>query len=428
MKVFKFGGASVKDADAVKNVATIMQDFKEEKILVIVSAMGKTTNALEKVVDAYVKKSGEAELFLEEVKTFHYQIMESLFLDLNNPIFEKVNNYFVEIHWALEDEPREYNFIYDQIVSFGELISSSIVNAWLKESNLASTWLDIRDCLNADNTYREGKINWEESDQLVKKNLLPLFTTQNKIVLTQGYIASTSENYSITLGREGSDYTAAILAYLLDAESVTIWKDVPGVLNADPKYFTDAQKLEQLSYLDAIELAYYGASVIHPKTIKPLENKGIPLYVKSFLNHQAKGTVIGKDLQTKPLVPSFIFKSNQVLISIAAKDFSFIAEENISNIFATFATLGLKVNLMQNSAISFSVCLDNDSQKIPKLIELLQQNYRIRYNTDLQLYTIRHYYPSTLENLSQGREILLEQRSRNTAHLVMKAEEKSENK
>ena len=428
MKVFKFGGASVKDADAVKNVATILHDFKDENILVIVSAMGKTTNALEKVVDAHVKKTGEAEQFLEEVKTYHYQIMESLFQDPKNPVFEKVNNYFVEIHWALEDEPREYNFIYDQIVSFGELISSTIVNAWMQESNLASAWLDIRDCLNTDNTYREGKINWQESDVLVKKNLLPLFTKQNTLVITQGYIASTSENYSITLGREGSDYSAAILAYLLNAESVTIWKDVPGVLNADPKYFNDAQKLEQLSYLDAIELAYYGASVIHPKTIKPLENKGIPLYVKSFLNHHAKGTVIGKDLQTKPLIPSFIFKSNQVLISISAKDFSFIAEENISNIFATFATLGLKVNLMQNSAISFSVCLDDDAQKIPKLIEQLRQNYRIRYNTELQLYTIRHYYPSTLENLSQGREILLEQRSRNTAHLVMKAEEKSENK
>ncbi len=428
MKVFKFGGASVKDAEAVKNVATIMHDFKDEKILVIVSAMGKTTNALEKVVDAHVNKTGEAEQFLEEVKTYHYQIIESLFSDPKNPVYEKVNNYFVEIHWALEDEPREYNFIYDQIVSFGELISSTIVNAWIQESKLASVWLDIRDCLNTDNTYREGKINWQESDLLVKKNLLPLFTKKNNIVITQGYIASTSENYSITLGREGSDYSAAILAYLLDAESVTIWKDVPGVLNADPKYFNDAQKLEQLSYLDAIELAYYGASVIHPKTIKPLENKGIPLYVKSFLNHQAKGTVIGKDLQTKPLVPSFIFKSNQVLISIAAKDFSFIAEENISNIFATFATLGVKVNLMQNSAISFSVCLDDDTQKIPKLIEQLQQNYRIRYNTELQLYTIRHYYPSTLENLSQGREILLEQRSRNTAHLVMKAEEKTENK
>ncbi len=428
MKVFKFGGASVKDASSIKNVATILQEYNDEELVVIISAMGKTTNALEKVVDAYVKKTGEALTFLEEVRLYHNQIMDDLFNNDQHIVYEKINNYFVEIHWAIEDESREYNFIYDQIVSFGELLSTTIVNAWLVESKIKSAWVDVRDCLSADNTYREGKINWEESEKLVKKNILPLFNKNNNIVLTQGYIASTSENYSITLGREGSDYSAAILAYILDAESVTIWKDVPGVLNADPKFFNDAQKLEQLSYLDAIELAYYGASVIHPKTIKPLENKGIPLYVKSFLNHQAKGTIIGKDLQTKPLVPSFIFKSNQVLISIAAKDFSFIAEENISNIFATFASLGLKVNLMQNSAISFSVCLDDDEQKIPKLIEHLQKDYRIRYNTQLQLYTIRHYYPSTLEKLSQGREILLEQRSRNTAHLVMKAEEKSENK
>jgi len=428
MKVFKFGGASVKDAASVNNVASILQEFNDDELVVIISAMGKTTNALEKVVDAYVKKTGEALSLLEEIRTYHYQIMDDLFNDQSHSVYEKVNNYFVEIHWVIEDEPREYNFIYDQIVSFGELLSTTIVNAWLLESKIKSTWLDIRDCLTTDNTYREGKINWEESEKLVKKNLLPLFNKKNNIVLTQGYIASTSENYTITLGREGSDYSAAILAYILDAESVTIWKDVPGVLNADPKFFNDAQKLEQLSYLDAIELAYYGASVIHPKTIKPLENKGIPLYVKSFLNHQAKGTIIGRYLQTKPLVPSFIFKSNQVLISIAAKDFSFIAEDNISNIFATFASLGLKVNLMQNSAISFSVCLDDDEQKIPKLIDYLQKDYRIRYNTQLQLYTIRHYYPSTLEKLSHGREILLEQRSRNTAHLVMKAEDKTENK
>lgn len=207
---------------------------------------------------------------------------------------------------------------------------------------------------------------------------------------------------------------------MLDAESVTIWKDVLGVLNADPKFFNDAQKLEQLSYLDAIELAYYGASVIHPKTIKPLENKGIPLHVRSFLNPTTKGTTIGRDLQTKPLIPSFIFKTDQVLISIAAKDFSFIAEENLSAIFATLANLGIKLNLMQNSAISFSVCVDNDLVKIPKLITKLQTEYHVRYNTDLQLYTIRHYYPSTIENLSVGKEILLEQRSRNTAQLVMK--------
>ncbi|CAN5442272.1 aspartate kinase [soil metagenome] len=423
MKVFKFGGASVKDASAVKNVAEILKLYEGEKIAVVISAMGKTTNSLEKVVDAYCSKTGEAQTFLKVVRDYHQAILEALFPDHTHLIYEKVNNFFVEIDWVLEEEPRTYDFVYDQIVSIGELISTSIVSAYLNDVGIQNEWMDIRDCILTDNTYREGKVNWEESSVRVHQQTDALLKKQNNILITQGFIAATSENFTTTLGREGSDYTAAILAHILDAESVTIWKDVPGVLNADPKFFNDAQKLEQLSYLDAIELAYYGASVIHPKTIKPLENKGIPLYVKSFIQPQAKGTLIGKDLQTKPLVPSFIFKSNQVLISIAAKDFSFIAEDNLSSIFGTFASSGLKMNLMQNSAISFSVCVDDDAVKLPKVIAQLKEDYRIRYNTELQLYTIRHYYPSTIENLSAGRDILLEQRSRNTAHLVMKAEQ-----
>ena len=424
MNVFKFGGASVKDAAAVKNVKEILQLFSDDNLVVVISAMGKTTNALEKVVESYCKQTGEATTFFNEVKIFHTEIMDQLFSSPDHPVYEKVNNYFVEIDWVLEETPRDFDFVYDQLVAIGELISTTIVSEWLNENKITNEWLDIRDYLLTDNNYREGKINWEESTTRVKEKFPKLFKPQNKIIITQGFIGSTSENYTTTLGREGSDYTAAILGHILDADAVTIWKDVPGVLNADPKYFNDAQKLEQLSYLDAIELAYYGASVIHPKTIKPLENKGIPLYVKSFVNPQAKGTLIGKDLQTKPLVPSFIFKTNQVLISIAAKDFSFIAEENLSTIFASCANLGVKMNLMQNSAISFSVCADDDAVKIPKLIELLQKEYRVRYNNNLQLYTIRHYYPSTIEKLSQGRDILLEQRSRNTAQLVMKEEEK----
>jgi aspartate kinase len=424
MNVFKFGGASVKDATAVKNVKEILQLFADDNLVIVISAMGKTTNALERVVESYCKETGDAATILSEVKAFHNEIMDQLFASHDHPVYKKVNNFFVEIEWVLEETPREYDFVYDQIVSAGELISTTIVSEWLNENKVPNQWIDIRDFLLTDNTYREGKVNWDESEQRVKADFPKLLTKKNKILITQGFIGSTSENYTTTLGREGSDYTAAILGHMLDAASVTIWKDVPGVLNADPKYFADAQKLEQLSYLDAIELAYYGASVIHPKTIKPLENKGIPLQVKSFLNPQAKGTMIGKDLQTKPLVPSFIFKTNQVLISIAAKDFSFIAEENLSTIFASCATLGVKMNLMQNSAISFSVCVDDDAVKIPKLIELLQKEYRVRYNNNLQLYTIRHYYPSTIEKLSQGRDILLEQRSRNTAQLVMKEEEK----
>ncbi|MBL0095143.1 MAG: aspartate kinase [Bacteroidetes bacterium] len=424
MKIFKFGGASVKDVESVKNVSAILKLFPGEPLVVVVSAMAKTTNALEKVVKAYCSGSDESAALLNEVKSFHAQLLEQLFPDANAEVYTKVNNYFVEIEWVLEEEPREYDFVYDQIVSFGELISTTIISYFLDGLGIANRWVDIRDCLLTDNTYREGKVNWEESAKRVKAIIPDLINERNPIVITQGFIGATSENYTTTLGREGSDYTAAILAHILEAESVTIWKDVPGVLNADPKFFNDAQKLEQLSYHDAIELAYYGASVIHPKTIKPLENKNIPLYVKSFLQPQAKGTVIGKDLQTKPQVPSFIFKSDQVLISIAAKDFSFIAEENLSSIFSCFADLGVKMNLMQNSAISFSVCIDDDAFKTPKLIELLKKDYWVRYNAGLQLYTIRYYYPSTIETLSQGRDILLEQRSRTTAQIVMKEAEK----
>ena len=425
MKVFKFGGASVKNADAVKNVASILKMFPGEPVAVVISAMGKVTNALEKVVRAYCHKTGEAAALLQEVKDYHAEIMDGLFEDHNGEVYTKVNNIFVEVEWVLEEEPREYDFVYDQIVSAGEMLSTCIVSAYLDQLGVANKWLDIRDCLLTDNTYREGKVNWEESATRTKQVLLPMFNERNPLVVTQGFIGGTSENFTTTLGREGSDYTAAILAYILDAESVTIWKDVPGVLNADPKFFSDAQKLEQLSYHDAIELAYYGASVIHPKTIKPLENKNIPLYVKSFVQPAAKGTMIGKDLQTKPQVPSFIFKSNQLLISLAAKDFSFIAEDNLSAIFSTFAALSVKINLMQNSAISFSVCVDDDEAKTPRLLEKLKKDYWVRYNQGVQLYTIRYYYPSTIDALSTCREILLEQRSRTTAQLVMKEVEKS---
>jgi aspartate kinase len=419
MKVFKFGGASVKDANGVKNICEVLKLFPNEQLIIVVSAMGKTTNALERLVNAFCNKTEDVNSILDEIRIYHDEIMNQLFVDHANEIYKKVNNFFVEIDWLLEEEPRSYDFVYDQLVSFGELISSSIVSAYLNQESNANTWVDIRDCFLTDNNYREGKIDWEKSSIKSKEKII--FGKKNFLYITQGFIGSTTENFTTTLGREGSDYSAAILAHIFDAESLTIWKDVPGVLNADPKYFKEGQKLEQLSYLDAIELAYYGASVIHPKTIKPLENKGIPLYVKSFLNPLAKGTVIGKDLETKPLVPSFIFKNNQVLLSISSKDFSFIAEENLSAIFGVCATNNVKINLMQNSAISFSICADYEEIKIKKLIELLSVEYKIRYNTNLQLYTIRHYYPSTIDTLIQGREILLEQRSRLTAQIVMKS-------
>ncbi len=420
IKVFKFGGASVKDAAAVKNVCKILKSFAGDQIIIVISAMGKTTNLLEKVVHAYMKKETTSHDLLKNVKTFHTNIIEDLFADHHHPVYESVNNLFVEVDWVLEEPQRDFDFIYDQIVSVGELVSTRIVSAYLNDHGVSNSWFDIRDALHTDNNYRDANINWEQSSSSVKEKMLPLITDANPIVVTQGFIGVTSENYTTTLGREGSDYTAAILAYLTDAEAVYIWKDVPGVLNADPKYFNDAQKLEQISYLDAIELAYFGASVIHPKTIKPLENKGIPLYVKSFISPESKGTIIGKNIETKPLIPSFIFKNKQVLLSISAKDFSFIAEESLSSIFATFAQHGIKMNLMQNSAISFSVCVDDDPLNFPDLIEDLKKDFKVLYNKDLQLYTIRHYFPSTIEKLANGRDILLEQRSRTTAQLVMK--------
>jgi len=420
MIVYKFGGASVRDASAVRNVAEILRERQAVPVLVVVSAMGKTTNALERVVEAHCNKSGDAYALLAEVRAYHSDILHALFDDRSHPVYDRIANLFVEIEWVLEEEPRSTDFVYDQIVSMGELMSSRIISDYLAEQGVSNRWVDVRDCILTDNTYREGKVDWEQTTIRCKNVLSGQLQDDMSCVVTQGFIASTSENFSTTLGREGSDYTAAILAHVLDAESVTIWKDVPGVLNADPKFFAEAQKLEQLSYQDAIELAYYGASVIHPKTIKPLENKGIPLWVKSFLQPQGKGTVVGKDLQTKPQVPSYIFKSDQVLISISAKDFSFIAEENLSRIFGVFAELGVKMNLMQNSAISFSVCADEHPVKTPLLIERLRADFRVRYNTGLQLYTIRYYYPSTIDTVTHGREVLLEQRSRTTAQLVMK--------
>ncbi len=421
MKVFKFGGASVKDADAVKNVVSILKQFPADNILVVVSAMGKVTNALERLVNAvYYKKENPADV-LNEIKKYHFDIIEQLFPNKNNPVYDEINNTFVELDWAIEEEPNaNYDFEYDKIVCMGEIISTKIVSAYLNESGVSSKWWDVRDFIQTDNTYREGKVDWELTQTLVNKNLLPYFNnTKNSIVVTQGFIGGTSENYTTTLGREGSDYTAAILSFTTNAESITIWKDVPGVLNADPKYFSETQKLEQISYQDAIELAYYGVSVIHPKTIKPLQNKKIPLYVKSFIHPEDKGTVISEDQSPLP-IPCYIFKTNQVLISISPKDFSFIVEENFSDIFNLFAERQVKINVMQNSAISFSLSVDNDERKLPDLIKTLQKDYRVLYNDNLELITIRYYNQETIDKLTVDKIILLEVRSRYTAQLVVK--------
>jgi aspartate kinase len=423
MKIFKFGGASVKDAEGVKNLAEIISLFPNEKLLVVVSAMGKTTNALERLTKAYFFNNEDPFAVLQQIKDYHYEILNNLFDDKKHPIFDEINNTFVEIEWAIEDRPTgNFDFEYDQIVSVGEILSTKIVAAYLTHINVQTSLLDARDVIKTDNTYREGKINWELTSQLANK-LIPALFEKYQVVITQGFIGGTSENYTTTLGREGSDYTAAILAWCLNAQDVTIWKDVPGVMNADPKWFDNTVVIEQISYNDAIELAYYGASVIHPKTIQPLQNKKIKLFVKSFINPNLKGTEISEWQNPLP-VPSFIFKVNQVLISIMPRDFSFIAEQNLKDIFTLFTKHRTKINVMQNTAISFSVCVDDDELRTPQLIADLQNSYKVLFNKNVELATIRHYNQETIERVTKDKEILLELKSRNTVQLVMKNKNK----
>ena len=422
MQVFKFGGASVKDADGVKNVAEVLKQFPNEKLCVVISAMGKTTNALERLTKAFFYKTENAEEILEEIKQAHYTICKKLFTNPSHPIYTDLENTFVELHWSIEDEPtHSYDFEYDQIVSIGEVVSTKIVSAYLNDIGTTNKWMDARGLIQTDNTYREGKVDFELTEALVKTQIEPQLISHG-IIVTQGFIGGTSENFTTTLGREGSDYTASILAYCLNATNVTIWKDVPGVLNADPKWFTKTKKIDELTYQDAIELTYYGATVIHPKTIKPLQNKQIPLFVKSFLNPMESGTVI-RDGENRLNIPSYIFKVNQVLISIQPKDFSFIAEDNLSDIFELFSKHGVKINLMQLSAISFSVCCDDDAEKIKLLVTELQQTFKVLYNSDLELMTVRYYTPETIDLLTKNKLILLEQKSRFTVQMVMKNEE-----
>jgi aspartate kinase len=388
---------------------------------VVISAMGKMTNALERLAKAYFYKVENAETILEEIKAYHINICNDLFSSTSHPIYNELENTFVELYWAIEEEPTQgFDFEYDQIVSMGEVVSTKIISAYLNEIGLKNKWIDVRGFIQTDNSYREGKVDFELTETLVKRDLIPVFDSFD-IIVTQGFIGGTSENFTTTLGREGSDYTASILAYCLNANNVTIWKDVPGVLNADPKWFSHTKKIDELSYHDAIELTYYGATVIHPKTIKPLQNKNIPLYVKSFLKPKDEGTVV-RDGEKRLNIPSYIFKIDQVLISIQPKDFSFIAEDNLSDIFELFSKHGVKINLMQLSAISFSVCCDGSSEKIKALVAELQQQFKVLYNSGLELMTVRYYTQETLDVLTVNKVVLLEQRSRFTVQMVMKNE------
>lgn len=421
MQVFKFGGASVKDAESVINVGTILKKHANQPTVVVVSAMGKVTNKLEELTKAYFFKTPQVATIFDELKVYHFSILQKLIPNRDLPIYNELENVFVEILWALEEEPSfSFNHHYDQLVSFGEVLSTKIVSAYLNNISVSNLWMDARGIIQTDNTYREGKVNYELSEALVKSEVQPALA-KYKLVVTQGFIGGTSENYTTTLGREGSDYTASLLAYFLDAKKVVIWKDVPGVLNADPKYFKNTQKIKELTYHDAIELTYYGASVIHPKTIKPLQNKRIPLFVRSFLNPDEEGTVIHESDQ-RLNVASYIFKVNQILISIQPKDFSFIAEDNLSFIFAILSKHGVKVNMMQNSAISFSICVDDDEFKIKSIIDDLKDQFKILYNNNVELMTVRNYDNEIVSKLAHDKIILMEQRSRNTHQLVIKSE------
>ena len=420
MRVFKFGGASVKDAKSVKNIAAIIKSYKGEKLMVVVSAMGKTTNAFEKVLKAFYFKEGNAAEELSKIKEYHFAILDELFAGRAHPIYEEIHNTFVEVEWQIEDEPvGTYDFEYDQMVSLGELLSTKIISAHLKEEGIVNRWLDVRDVIRTDNNYRKANVDWDTTASLAQKKIEEGAFKEENIVVTQGFIGSTSENFTTTLGREGSDFSAAILAYALHAEEVIIWKDVDGMLNADPKYFDKTVKLNNISYLEAVELAYYGASVIHPKTIKPLQNRGIPLRVKSFLKPKNKGTLINENTSLDSIVPSYIHKPNQILISIAARDYSFIAEKNLSTIYGLFSKANISINSMQNSAISLSVCVDQEEIKIEDLIAQLRKDYKVTYNKNVLLLTIRHFTEDILEELLKGKRLLMEQKTRHTARFVL---------
>lgn len=419
MKVFKFGGASVKDADAVKNVASILKSYANEPVLVVVSAMGKTTNALEQLAHAHYNNDTESKQKLyKEVKGFHDEIISGLLKDTNSYVYNDIENLFIELECLIEAECEgSYDFNYDQIVSYGEIFSTRIVSTYLNESAVKNRWIDARNFISTNNTYREGKVDWTLTTNIIEKKLRPIVLKQ--LVVTQGFIGQTREHTTATLGREGSDYSAAIFAYGLGADSVTIWKDVAGVMNGDPKKFPTAIKLDELSYTHAIEMAYYGATVIHPKTIQPLQSKNIPLFVRSFLNPDAKGTVVST-YAVEQNIPTFISKTNQSLLSISSRDFSFIVEDNLSSIFNLFAEHNIKMNLMQNSAISFSVCVDSKGEELEKLKSDLSFNYNVKCNDEVELLTVMHYNDDALKQVLTNKSVLLEQRTRATVQLVLK--------
>ncbi len=416
MRIFKFGGASVKDANGVKNVVDVLQKVGYQDVLIIISAMGKTTNALEVVIKNYFEKSKDLNASLQEIKKYHYQILMELFEDEEHDVYFNVNSHFADLEYFIRsNKSPNYSFVYDQVVSFGEIISTTIVSHYFNEMGLKNTWHDVRNFIKTDTNYRDANVDWETSQKLISKGV-----KKNTLNITQGFIGSDENGFTTTLGREGSDYSAAIFGYCVNAESVTIWKDVPGVLNADPRYFENPVLLEQISYREAIELAFYGASVIHPKTLQPLQKKEIPFFVKSFINPLLPGTTVSKGEDLVPKTPCFIVKKNQLLLSLSSIDFSFIMEENISEIFMLLHQYKIKVSLIQNSAISFSVCVEDKFNNFNELKAKLSKKFKVSYNENVSLYTIRHYTPQAQEMVQKDKTLLLRQTSRETLQLVTK--------
>ena len=417
MKIFKFGGASVKDAAGVKNLIRILKTVGYQDTLVVVSAMGKTTNALEKIIEIYFKdQSAQLSQELLMLKEFHLKIVDELFGDQTQKVCKVVQDCFEELHSFLKtNKAPNYSFVYDQVVSYGELLSTSIIHHYFEVQGWKSFWLDARECIKTDDYYRAANLNWEQTQDLIKSH-----TKDRQLIITQGFIGSNSNNFTTTLGREGSDYSAAIFAYALNASSVTIWKDVPGVLNGDPRVFKNTELLHQISYREAIELAFYGASVIHPKTLQPLQRKEIPLYVKSFENPDQNGTAVSKGKTLDPLIPCFIVKKDQVLIRLSSIDFSFIVEENISYIFGLLHEYQMPVELIQNSAISFSVCVNNKYKRLEELILVLRSRFNVEVKEHVDLFTVRHFNQTALQSIrANGKQILLEQRTEETAQFVL---------
>jgi aspartate kinase len=417
MKIFKFGGASIKDASSVQRVAAVLNHYPGEEILVVVSAMGKTTNALEQIVAHYIKNEKEAvNAQVKTLKKAHLDVVDALFSPDEHRVHNDIEILFNQLEIITQAPVEgEYNQVYDQIVSFGELLSTKIVSSYLNSTAYQNKWLDARRLIKTDQSYRFARVDWKYTSRLLKETIRP----GNRYVI-QGFIGSDDNYNPTTLGREGSDYTASILAYVLEADEVVIWKDVPGVLNGDPKVFSDTQLIEEISYREAIELAYYGASVIHPKTIQPLREKNIPLRVKSFLNPENQGTIITNGADLNPLVPCFIKKSNQTLITLATRDLAFIVEDHLSKVYQVFHQFGVRVNLSQNTAVSTSFCINNDPIVVPKLIEALNKDFDTTFNLEVNLYTVRHYNQAAKERVQQGGEVLMEQISRETYQVVVR--------